>query len=95
MIRKGLVTGGLYGSNDGCQPYVLKPCEHHVNGTRGIFKRFIFANALHWPQFFSFNFIYVQLYIVLHHIYAKEPVFSLDNGVASIRVFWKKITLCV
>merc|ERR1712106_1125422 len=33
--RKGLVTGGLYGSNDGCQPYVLKPCEHHVNGTRG------------------------------------------------------------
>ena len=45
MIRKGLVTGGLYGSKDGCQPYVLKPCEHHVNGTRGIFKRFIFANA--------------------------------------------------
>merc|ERR1719367_182962 len=33
--RKGLVTGGLYGSKDGCQPYVLKPCEHHVNGTRG------------------------------------------------------------
>merc|ERR1712126_174102 len=32
--RKGLVTGGLYGSKDGCQPYVLKPCEHHVNGTR-------------------------------------------------------------
>ena len=46
MIRKGLVTGGLYGSQDGCQPYVLKPCEHHVNGTRGIFKRFIFANAI-------------------------------------------------
>ena len=34
-FRKGLVTGGLYGSKDGCQPYVLKPCEHHVNGTRG------------------------------------------------------------
>merc|ERR1712061_418157 len=33
--RKGLVTGGLYGTNDGCQPYALKPCEHHVNGTRG------------------------------------------------------------
>jgi len=33
--RKGLVTGGLYGSQDGCQPYILKPCEHHVNGTRG------------------------------------------------------------
>lgn len=29
------MTGGLYGSNDGCQPYDLKPCEHHVNGTRG------------------------------------------------------------
>ena len=33
--RKGLVTGGLYGTNDGCQPYDIKPCEHHVNGTRG------------------------------------------------------------
>lgn len=32
---QGLVTGGLYGTNDGCQPYDLKPCEHHVNGTRG------------------------------------------------------------
>lgn len=32
---RGLVSGGLYGSHDGCQPYVLKPCEHHVNGTRG------------------------------------------------------------
>ena len=31
---RGLVSGGLYGTNDGCQPYVLKPCEHHVNGTR-------------------------------------------------------------
>jgi len=33
--RKGLVTGGQYGSGQGCQPYVIKPCEHHVNGTRG------------------------------------------------------------
>lgn len=33
--KKGLVTGGLYGTNDGCQPYDIKPCEHHVNGTRG------------------------------------------------------------
>ncbi len=32
---KGLVTGGLYGTDDGCQPYDIKPCEHHVNGTRG------------------------------------------------------------
>jgi cathepsin B len=33
--KKGLVTGGDYGTNDGCQPYEIKPCEHHVNGTRG------------------------------------------------------------
>lgn len=32
--RNGLVTGGPYGSNEGCQPYEVKPCEHHVNGTR-------------------------------------------------------------
>ncbi len=32
---KGLVTGGDYGTDDGCQPYEIKPCEHHVNGTRG------------------------------------------------------------
>ncbi len=33
--RTGIVTGGLYGSHVGCQPYEIKPCEHHVNGTRG------------------------------------------------------------
>ena len=33
--KSGLVTGGDYGTNDGCQPYEIKPCEHHVNGTRG------------------------------------------------------------
>jgi len=33
--QKGLVTGGDYGTEDGCQPYDIKPCEHHVNGTRG------------------------------------------------------------
>lgn len=32
--KKGLVTGGLYGTNVGCQPYSIAPCEHHVNGTR-------------------------------------------------------------
>ncbi|XP_053737600.1 cathepsin Bb isoform X1 [Synchiropus splendidus] len=32
--KKGLVTGGLYGSNKGCRPYTIAPCEHHVNGTR-------------------------------------------------------------
>jgi cathepsin B len=33
--EKGLVTGGDYGTGDGCQPYEIKPCEHHVNGSRG------------------------------------------------------------
>lgn len=34
-VHKGLVSGGNYDSHQGCQPYVIKPCEHHVNGTRG------------------------------------------------------------
>jgi cathepsin B len=29
----GLVTGGLYKSNQGCQDYALPPCSHHVNST--------------------------------------------------------------
>ena len=29
------MSGGLYGSKQGCQPYEIAPCEHHVNGTRG------------------------------------------------------------
>ena len=33
--RKGLVSGGQYGTHQGCQPYEIEPCEHHVNGTRG------------------------------------------------------------
>lgn len=33
-VRKGLVSGGPYGSNQGCRPYEISPCEHHVNGTR-------------------------------------------------------------
>ncbi|CAG9830174.1 unnamed protein product [Diabrotica balteata] len=32
--REGIPTGGLYGSNQGCQPYSLQPCEHHSNGTK-------------------------------------------------------------
>lgn len=32
--RKGIVSGGAYGSNQGCRPYEIAPCEHHVNGTR-------------------------------------------------------------
>lgn len=30
----GIVTGGQYGSKSGCQPYEIKPCEHHVPGLR-------------------------------------------------------------
>jgi len=33
--RKGLVSGGLYGTQQGCQPYEIEPCEHHVDGARG------------------------------------------------------------
>lgn len=30
----GIVTGGQYNSHEGCRPYEIAPCEHHVNGTR-------------------------------------------------------------
>uniref|UniRef100_A0A8D8UDP7 Cathepsin B n=1 Tax=Cacopsylla melanoneura TaxID=428564 RepID=A0A8D8UDP7_9HEMI len=33
-VKKGIVTGGAYGTNQGCRPYEIAPCEHHVNGTR-------------------------------------------------------------
>ncbi|KRT80525.1 Peptidase, partial [Oryctes borbonicus] len=33
-VRKGLVSGGSYNSSQGCRPYEISPCEHHVNGTR-------------------------------------------------------------
>jgi cathepsin B len=29
---KGLVTGGNYNSNEGCRPYRVKSCDHHVKG---------------------------------------------------------------
>lgn len=32
--RKGLVSGGPYGSDQGCRPYEIAPCEHHANGSR-------------------------------------------------------------
>uniref|UniRef100_A0A5K3FTA7 Cathepsin B-like cysteine proteinase n=1 Tax=Mesocestoides corti TaxID=53468 RepID=A0A5K3FTA7_MESCO len=32
--RKGLVSGGLYGTKGVCRAYEIPPCEHHVNGTR-------------------------------------------------------------
>lgn len=34
-VHKGLVSGGQYDTHQGCQPYLIAPCEHHVNGTRG------------------------------------------------------------
>lgn len=34
-VRKGIVTGGPFDSHQGCRPYEIRPCEHHVNGTRG------------------------------------------------------------
>lgn len=33
-VKKGIVSGGAYHSNQGCQPYEIAPCEHHVNGSR-------------------------------------------------------------
>uniref|UniRef100_A0A1B6E818 Peptidase C1A papain C-terminal domain-containing protein n=1 Tax=Clastoptera arizonana TaxID=38151 RepID=A0A1B6E818_9HEMI len=32
--ENGIVTGGDFGSKEGCQPYKKQPCEHHVNGSR-------------------------------------------------------------
>ncbi|XP_054155193.1 cathepsin B-like cysteine proteinase [Oppia nitens] len=31
-VKHGLVTGGLYNSHKGCQPYSLAACEHHTTG---------------------------------------------------------------
>ncbi len=33
-MKEGIVSGGAYGSHQGCQPYEIEPCEHHENGTR-------------------------------------------------------------
>jgi len=30
----GLVTGGNFNTSQGCEPYTLPECDHHVNGTR-------------------------------------------------------------
>ena len=29
-VHSGIVSGGLYGSTTGCQPYTFPPCAHHV-----------------------------------------------------------------
>ena len=31
-VEYGLVTGGLYHSKVGCQPYEIAPCEHNTTG---------------------------------------------------------------
>nr|XP_045614632.1 cathepsin B-like [Procambarus clarkii] len=33
-VNIGLVSGGAYNSSQGCQPYEIPPCEHHVSGPR-------------------------------------------------------------
>jgi len=33
-VRKGIVSGGAYGSKQGCRPYEIQPCEHHTTGER-------------------------------------------------------------
>ncbi|XP_063622433.1 cathepsin B-like [Cydia splendana] len=30
----GIVSGGPYNSSQGCRPYEIPPCEHHVDGNR-------------------------------------------------------------
>ncbi|KAK9887121.1 hypothetical protein WA026_020569 [Henosepilachna vigintioctopunctata] len=32
-VQHGITSGGLYGTNDGCQSYVFPPCEHHTTGS--------------------------------------------------------------
>jgi len=33
-VRKGLVSGGPFGSHQGCSPYEIAPCQHHSTGPR-------------------------------------------------------------
>jgi cathepsin B len=33
-VETGIVSGGPYNSNNGCQPYEIAPCEHHTTGKR-------------------------------------------------------------
>lgn len=33
-VHGGIVSGGAYNSSQGCQPYAIAPCEHHVHGQR-------------------------------------------------------------
>lgn len=33
-VHSGIVSGGSFNSTQGCQPYEIAPCEHHVPGGR-------------------------------------------------------------
>jgi len=33
-VDTGIVSGGPFHSNQGCQPYEIAPCEHHTSGKR-------------------------------------------------------------
>ncbi|XP_018016997.1 cathepsin B-like [Hyalella azteca] len=33
-VHGGIVSGGPFNSSQGCQPYAIAPCEHHVPGAR-------------------------------------------------------------
>lgn len=33
-VQNGIVSGGQYGTNQGCIPYEIAPCEHHIDGPR-------------------------------------------------------------
>lgn len=33
-VHSGIVSGGAFNSTQGCQPYEIPPCEHHVPGSR-------------------------------------------------------------
>nr|BAC65419.1 cathepsin B [Pandalus borealis] len=33
-VTKGFVSGGRHNSNEGCQPYSVEECEHHIEGPR-------------------------------------------------------------
>ncbi|MCI3325462.1 cathepsin B family protein [Escherichia coli] len=32
FVRDGIVTGGQYNTHEGCQPYLIPACDHHVVG---------------------------------------------------------------
>lgn len=31
-MRSGISTGGQYNSSEGCKPYTITKCDHHVTG---------------------------------------------------------------